>query len=343
MHEGLIRKTLLFTAIFFGLSMSSILYVSAHKAIVISDFTKDEGAASGGREETEEDWQKLRINQEGLLKNELIVPLPAGIKVDSISMENNYMEMELLIMFEGEQEEFYLEKEIACDPRKVEAGLIGSERKRTTLKFSLTGIYEYRSILEDGFLKIEFMLPRDLYQKIVVIDPAGGAKDFGNAGNNLAEKNLTLQVAKKLKERLEATGVKAYFTRFGDENPSAEARVRLANMLGADSMIRIQVAADTDPDIFGTQVYYNDRYFIPGFGNSKLADLLLRSVVTEIEGKANGLIPAAEEDLVLKKVKVPAAAISIGYLTNEEEADLLGQENYLDRVAAGIYNAIMIE
>ena len=72
----------------------------------------------------------------------------------------------------------------------------------------------------------------------------------------------------------------------------------------------------------------------------ELADLLEREVVTSISGKAGGLIESEAADEVVNSATVPAAAIRVGYLTNSQEAILLQRDDYIDRIAEGIYNAV---
>lgn len=64
-------------------------------------------------------------------------------------------------------------------------------------------------------------------------------------------------------------------------------------------------------------------------------------MVTAISGKANGLVEAAIQDEVINEATVPAAAIKVGYLTNGQESILLQREDYINRIAEGIYNAVM--
>ena len=66
-----------------------------------------------------------------------------------------------------------------------------------------------------------------------------------------------------------------------------------------------------------------------------------REVVTSISGKAGGLIESEPSDEVLGSATVPAAAIRVGYLTNSQEAILLQREDYIKRIAEGIYNAVV--
>ena len=51
------------------------------------------------------------------------------------------------------------------------------------------------------------------------------------------------------------------------------------------------------------------------------------------------LEPAAEDSL-LGQIKIPAARISVGYLSNPRERELLGQESYQEKLADGILAAL---
>ena len=73
----------------------------------------------------------------------------------------------------------------------------------------------------------------------------------------------------------------------------------------------------------------------------ELADLLEREVVTAIRGKANGLLEAEQTDTVINEATVPAATIRVGYLTNGQEAILLQREDYIEKIAEGIYQTIL--
>ena len=109
---------------------------------------------------------------------------------------------------------------------------------------------------------------------------------------------------------------------------------------GADLYIRIGAAENAaEENVYGIQCYYNDEYFIPGFGNVELADIVTRAVTIASSNRALGLIPA-DEDSILKEIDIPAVQLSAGYLSNDRERNLLQQEAYLEKVAEGILNAI---
>ena len=72
-----------------------------------------------------------------------------------------------------------------------------------------------------------------------------------------------------------------------------------------------------------------------------MADLLEREVVTAISGKANGLVDSTEDDVVINSAVVPAATIRVGYISNGQEAILLNRDDYIQKIADGIFQAIM--
>lgn len=73
----------------------------------------------------------------------------------------------------------------------------------------------------------------------------------------------------------------------------------------------------------------------------ELAKLLEEEVVSSIKGKGLGLEKAPEDEDFLRQITVPAATLKAGYATNKQEAALLVREEYQEKIAAGIYNAIL--
>ena len=211
----------------------------------------------------------------------------------------------------------------------------------TQLKLQMTGLYEHQYMFENGELELSFVHPSALYDRIVVLDAAHGGTDAGITGHGIREKELTLEITEKVRSLLEGSNVRVYCTRVDDTGISEEERAAFVNELHADMLISIRAGADDTKDqVFGIQTFYNGTYFIPYFGNIELADVLERSAVTAVGGKANGLFEADSQDVLLQKVQVPAAAIEVGYVTNAEEAGMLSLEEYKMKLAEGIAEAI---
>ena len=343
MQQKLIKRTAVFSLIFFLVSMGTIFRLSADKVIVIDNVSQDEVNNDTAVKEaaSEGTRQNLTFQLGEADTSYLRIPLPEGCKADDITIENHYMTRELWIMVPGEDENFYAEHSISGNRKAVREGTFDIAKEGIILYFGMTGVYECRTILENENLYISFQPPKEIYDKIVVIDPACGGIDTGYTSEELAEKDITLLIARKLKAKLDESDIKAYYTRMDDINPSGEERIALGNEVKADMYIRIEVNGLEDSSVYGTEAVYNSAYFIPGFGNVELADALEREVVTAIKGKALGLKEAEGEDYELSKATVPAAVIRVGCLSNAQEAILLGREEYSEKIATGIYNAII--
>ncbi len=343
MQLGLMKKAAVGSVMYSIAAMGMILYLSAEKVVTISDVAQDEvqSMTSTVKEEGEPEAQELAFVLGESNTSYLRVPLPEECKAEDIVIENHYMDQELCVLVGNAGSDFYHENAISGNRDMIRQGNYETMKNGVKLKFQLTEIFEYRTILENNDLYISFLSPREMYDKIVVIDPACGGLNAGYVENGLSEKDINLQIAQKLKEKLDKTDIKAYYTRMDDVNPEEEDRVKLANETKADMYIRIQVDANEDSSVYGTTTAYNGDYFIPGFGSVELADVLEREVVISIKGKALGLSEAQAQEYTLKHITIPAAAIKVGCITNKQEAILLGREEYCDKIASGIYNAII--
>lgn len=351
-QNQLMKRTAVCTALFAAAAMAVMLYYSANKVVVVTGVAQDEvvhNMETASYEKTPEsvqDRNKITIDRTGQKKGNFCIPLPAEITAEDVTIENHYMDKELWLNIRQNKEEtdceaFYRENGVSGQCEEVTGGYFEDTEEIFWLKFQLNGVYEYSSICEDNYLYIDFMTPREAYDKIVIIDPAYGGKVTGAISGDAKSKNITLEIARALKQKLDDTDIKVYYTRMSDVDLSEEERIELVNSVQADMLIRIEVNASTDKRTLGTETVYNGRFFIPEFGNVQLADLLEREVVTAISGKANGLTEANEQDIVLSSSQIPAATVRAGYLTNEKEAYLLCMEGYTQKIAEGIYRAIL--
>lgn len=344
MQSNLMKKAAMWFAVLFVFSMGTILYLSKEKVITISDVAQDEVQETGIAKDEMIHMQEKHVLTFVLGESDtsyMRIPIPAGSKAESVVVENHYMDRELWVLIKEAEEAFYVENAISGNREMVRQGLYEQTPEGVMLKFQLTGIFEYRTILENDDLYVSFLSPREMYDRIVVIDPAWGGMDLGNVSENVTEKNINLEIARKLKAKLDKTDIKAYYTRMDDVNPAEENRVLLANETKADMYIRIEVDSKEEASLYGTTALYNGDYFIPGFGSIELADYLEREVVTGIKGKALGLEEAGAEEYTLRHVTVPAATIKVGCISNKQEALLLERDEYQEKIAEGLYQAIL--
>lgn len=79
----------------------------------------------------------------------------------------------------------------------------------------------------------------------IFIDPGHGGSDAGAVSNGIQEKNITLQIAKKVQDILqnEYSNVSIRMSRTGDSTVSLSERTNAANSWGADYYLSIHINA----------------------------------------------------------------------------------------------------
>ncbi|MDE7331985.1 MAG: N-acetylmuramoyl-L-alanine amidase [Lachnospiraceae bacterium] len=337
MQSDLMKKAALFSILFFVAAMGIMAGLSMKKRAEQQKAERQKELEAAA----EDMAQSLTFVVGEADTSYLRIPVPEGCGAEDIGIENHYMDRELYVLIRGAEENFYRENAISGNREMIAQGNYEQDEEGVKLKFQLTGMFEYRTILENNDLYISFFSPREAYDRIVVIDPACGGLNAGHEQGSIKEKDISLQIALKLKEKLDETDIKVYYTRMDDRNPGEEVRAGLANDAKADMYIRIQADASEDSSVYGITAVYNGDFFIPGFGSLELADCLEKEVVTSVSGKALGLSEAKAGEYAVRHVMVPAAAVKVGCITNQQEAALLVREEYQDKIAEGIYNAII--
>lgn len=285
--------------------------------------------------------QALKLARGDNGETRLCIPLETGVKAEQVVMENRYMDRQLWIYIDGTDRDFYLENALTGNVAPVTKGYFEQHNGDIVLKMQFEEVMEFQSVLDGSNLYIEYRSPREVYQHIVVVDPAWGGGETGAVSDSGPEKELTLQFALALKEKLDKTDIKVYYTRLEDVVVEPEKRAALANDVQADMFLRIGFATDEqDSGTYGVRCLYNGDYFIPEFGSVQFADLLERQVTTAISGKALGLFPAGE-DSVLSLLQVPACEIQPGFLSNVRESSLLRTAACRERAAEGMAQAVL--
>lgn len=322
--------------------MAVMLMFAASKTIVIADVSQDPSGVpvnAGQQGETADDRKLVLQEREGM-QGAFCIPLPKGIRAENVTMENRYVDRELLLYIQGGEEGFYEENHINGDIAPVYSARCEVQEGGVLLRIEMNCVLEYRSTMDSSGLTINWYEPDELYDYIVVLDPAWGGSEAGIEGYSLMGKDVTLQVARQIQKQFNLQNVRLYCTRTEDLDMPSDERVRFAEEVEADFYIRLCADADeTDTEAYGIMGFYNEDYYIPGFGNADWADILTREVTIGASNRAVGL-KTAEEESLLRRLEMPAAEISLGFLSNPKEAYLLGQESYQEKLAGGFVSAI---
>lgn len=346
------RLTLLLWMVLCSVSMALMWWCASTKTIVIADAAGEEMPHA-----TEEPFAKPVIQTRDVVLEQradeygrFYITLPDDVKAENISMENRYWNGEVRIRVKSGSTDFYENCAIAGDVSVIASAVCERKADGALMRIKMEELLEYRSTIEGKNLVLVFYRPEELYDLIVLLDPAGGGEETGYAetaipqgtdgkDSSIYEKDVTLQIAGLVQKNLSLEGVKVYLTRAEDATVSEEERLAFLEKTGADIYIRIKINSSEDGSRYGIAGGYNGQYFIPGFGNVQLADILTREVTISTSNRAEGLY-AVSEDNLLTRMKIPAAELSVGYFSNLTERELLGQESYREKLAAGIIQAI---
>lgn len=318
--------------------MGAMLFFMKHKAITIANVEQGQvmtEQGSGGAE------QALRFRLEEKPSSYLCIPLESTVKPEDVTIENHYMDRQVWIYIANSTPNYYGQEAVSGNIDNITAGTYAVRQGTTLLRFSLEDVFECRSVMEESCLYIEFVPPKELYSRIVVLDAGCGGQETGCEYDGMQEKELTLDIVKRLKLLLDGSDIKVFYTRTEDVTVSKQDRVAFANAVQADLLVGVRIGENPDSSVYGVETVYNDSYFIPRFGNVELADLLERNVVISTSGRGIGLRAAAPDEVLLREAEMPAAIVYAGQMSHAGEAALLAQEKYRDCIAEGLYNAIL--
>lgn len=115
---------------------------------------------------------------------------------------------------------------------------------------------------------------------------------------------------------------------------SLAARVNAANTWGADYFISIHANASTSPAANGTEVYV---YRKPSTA-ADLAEDVLEGIVNRMGTKNNGVLVNSAL-YVLRRTRMPAILVELGYITNAEDVQKMAEDPW--GFAQGIYNGML--
>jgi N-acetylmuramoyl-L-alanine amidase len=208
------------------------------------------------------------------------------------------------------------------------------------------------------------LLSQPLQPVDVALDPGHSRVDVGASGNGLREYQLTLDLANRVRSRLEAAQLRVRMTREDDlpltayTNPNstdqiqAEQEARIA--AGGPARIYVSLHFNGGPtSLRGTETYFNpDRAAEAGSADRALAELLQQHVVAALADEIGyaSLDRGVKSDLSAGKSyghffslrgPVPSALVENLFLSNANEAALLRDDATLDALADGCAQGIL--
>lgn len=183
--------------------------------------------------------------------------------------------------------------------------------------------------------ELQLIKPTSLAEATIVIDAGHGGKDAGaiSADQSIYEKDLALNTALLLKNRLEDAGTNVILTRNRDIYVSLDQRVAISNNNRADAFISLHYdAVEKANSMTGTTTYYQiDR-------NLELAETINKYLEDQGTLPNNGVRLADYQ--VLRENQQAAVLLELGYMNHYNDTQVITRSSYQVSIVEAIYQAL---
>lgn len=210
----------------------------------------------------------------------------------------------------------------------------------------------------------------------VVLDAGHGGSDPGATAAELLEKEITLDIGRRLRAKLERDGFEVVVTRDADRTIALRERARLANDSRSDIFVSIHVnALLKHTDARGVETYYlgatNDPKLtqlaaaenrVSGYSIADMRALLDGVYADARRDESQALAAAVQRELftalrksdpglenwgvkrapflVLVATNMPAVLAEVGCISNEKEAAMMRRPEYRQQIADALFAGI---
>jgi N-acetylmuramoyl-L-alanine amidase len=212
----------------------------------------------------------------------------------------------------------------------------------------------------------------------IAIDPGHGGADAGvHPSGGAEEKQITLQVARRLRTLIEMKlGVRVIMTRDDDTLVSLDDRAAAANNSKADLFLSLHLNASPVTSVAGAEVFHlrldregedarraaeTEAVTLPVLGGATRSIDVIQWDLAQVRhvDQSSAFAAILEDSLrgakvkmaarprqdapirLLTSVNMPAALIEMAYLTNAADRRLVRSEDYQNAMAQGIYDAVL--
>jgi N-acetylmuramoyl-L-alanine amidase len=240
---------------------------------------------------------------------------------------------------------------------------------------------------EDPASQLTFPAPRPIDPRVfsfevrrITLDPGHGGDDHGTRSGELSEKDLTLDIARRLRtelerEDLEQGSFEVHLTRDGDDTLSLRERAELANRLKSDLFVSIHINWLATRQVRGVETYYLGPTEDPeltalarienrqsGYSLAEMRGILDRIYTDFLQSQSHGLARRIQRALfasllsvnpelrdrgvktapfvVLVSAEMPAILAEVSCLSNQQEVELLTRPLYREHIAQALARGI---
>ncbi len=185
-----------------------------------------------------------------------------------------------------------------------------------------------------------------LFGKVIYIDPGHGGLDPGAMYNGIKEKDINLEISKKLENKLTSMGAIVYLTRYDDYDLSANntinrkrsdlsRRGNAINKSDCDIFLSIHLNAEDSSTWRGAQVFYDDT----NAKNEEIAKIFQEQFKKDLKSTRN--YKKVDELYLQRRIERPGVLLEVGFLSNSNDRYLLKQDSYQNRIVTSITSGLL--
>lgn len=235
---------------------------------------------------------------------------------------------------------------------------------------------------EDPASQLVFPAPRPIDPGVfsfeirrITLDPGHGGEDYGTVSDALAEKDMTLDIALRLRDKLVADSFEILLTRGDDRTLSLRERSEIANRARSDLFVSIHINWLSVRQVRGVETYYLGPTDDPeltelarrenhqsGYTLAEMRGILERIYTDFLHDQSRRLATRVQRSLhasllpvnpelrnrgvktapfvVLVSTEMPAILAEVSCLSNAKEAELLSRPLYRDHIADALAKGI---
>lgn len=184
-----------------------------------------------------------------------------------------------------------------------------------------------------------------LFGKVIFVDPGHGGRDPGAMYGKLMEKDLNLEISKKVEEELTKQGAIVYMTRYNDEDLSSKwdpkkkrgdlyRRLMMYKKNKADMYLSIHLNSSYSTNDKGIEVLYN--------GINKNNKVLGEILTKNFDEKFYNVRKLKTTNLYMyKNTKILGVLIECGFISNSNDRYNLKRKNYQEKIAKTITKSVI--
>lgn len=229
--------------------------------------------------------------------------------------------------------------------------MIGVSKRRLKIISFIVGLFVLFFVLQYDFAEDDSLnawnLP--LSGKIILLDPGHGGPDGGAGTGQTLEKDIALEITKKVRNYLQMQGALVIMTRETDTDLAASDTRGYSRRKVEDLKTRLKMINEGDNDFFvsihlnaipssrwsGAQTFYAPQYK----ENAEAAKFIQDELRTNLKNTTRRAKPI-NNVYILKNAKKPGVLVEVGFLSNPAEKEKLKKDSYQEKVAISIYQGI---